>query len=159
MLNQDLVGAGFAAVPAGGDQEQVKACSPTKGRLSRGLPNLATRTQLARRNPRSVPGFLHPGLRLCSGNPRHDFGDSSPNTSAPFNPAKRTSKMVREPSVLLEYTTELAPYLASRSTHLPSTVATTSLLCAKFTVACGLLVSQVTLYSPAASCFPFTEAE
>src|SRR5215472_17049069 len=52
MLNQDLVGAGFAAVPAGGDQEQVKACPPTKGRLSRGLPNLATRTLASAKEPR-----------------------------------------------------------------------------------------------------------
>ncbi len=35
-----LVGAGFASVPAGGDQEQEKACPPTKGRLSRDLPQL-----------------------------------------------------------------------------------------------------------------------
>ena len=37
---QIMVGAGFATVPAGGDQEQVKACPPTKGRLSRDLPQL-----------------------------------------------------------------------------------------------------------------------
>src|SRR6516162_2408028 len=138
MLNRNLVGAGFAAVPAGGDQEQVKACPPTKGRLSRGLPNLATRTLASAKEPRFGSRLFASWSKTVFWHPRHDFGDSSPNTSAPFNPAKRTSKMVREPSGLLEYTTELAPYLVSRSTHLPSTVATTSLLCAKFTVASGL---------------------
>jgi hypothetical protein len=58
-----LVGAGFASVPAGGDQEQEKACPPTKGRLSRDLPNLMTRTlaKVEKRIPSSASLPCGPG--------------------------------------------------------------------------------------------------
>jgi len=78
----------------------VKACPPTKGRLSRGLPNLATRTLASAKEPRFGSRLFASWSKTVFWHPRHDFGDSSPNTSAPFNPAKRTSKMVREPSGL-----------------------------------------------------------
>jgi hypothetical protein len=65
----------LTAVPAGGDQEQVKACPPTKGRLSRDLPNLTTRTlaKLARANELYFVRFTTFRIpvykTVCSGTP------------------------------------------------------------------------------------------